>query len=132
MDAKTINLPDLVDATNHEQIFNSLRPKLAELCPIQPDLQYYICISSGTPAMHACWLMLAASGEIHAVLLHKPDERMLLPRQAPIREINPYTRFFPLICGLVESMIFKKRFCRNPSAAKVICGKKAGIRRNNT
>jgi len=56
MDAKTINLPDLVDATNHEQIFNSLRPKLAELCPIQPDIQYYICNFIGHTG-YACLLV---------------------------------------------------------------------------
>lgn len=97
IDVKIMSLPDLEDVTSHEQIFNSLRPNLAELCPIQPDLQYYISVSSGTPAMHACWLMLAASGEIHAVLLYKPDERVLLPGQSLIREINPYSRSFPLI-----------------------------------
>jgi transcriptional regulator with PAS, ATPase and Fis domain len=97
IDVRPKKLSGLEDATNHEQIFNSLRPNLAKLCPIQPDLQYYICVSSGTPAMHACWVMLAASGEIHAILLHKPDERMLRSGQSNIREINPYTRIFPLI-----------------------------------
>jgi len=132
MDVKTKNLPDLVDVTNHEQIFNSLRPKLAELCPLQPDLQYYICISSGTPAMHACWLMLAASGEIHAVLLHKPDERMLLPGQSPIREINPYNRFFPLIrqpsVNVTENIrsIDEERFQRKVKAAGII-GRSPGL-----
>jgi|GEM_PF-2530251 len=97
IDVLPVELADLMDVTSHEQIFNSLRPKLADLCSIQPDVRYFISISSGTPAMHACWLLLAASGEIQATLLHKPDDRMIGPGQPVIREIDPYTRSFPLI-----------------------------------
>lgn len=97
IDVLPVELTDLIDVTSHEQIFNSLRPKLADLCKIQPDIRYFISISSGTPAMHACWLLLAASGEIQATLLHKPDDRMIEQGQPVIREIDPYTRSFPLI-----------------------------------
>ena len=82
--------------------------------------------------MHVCWLMQAAIGEIHAVLLHKQDERMLLPRQAPIREINPYTRFFPLIrqsaVYITENMqsIDEERFQDKVMAAGII-GRPPGL-----
>jgi len=95
--AHPVELTDLTDVTSHEQIFNSLRPKLANLCLIDLNTKYFISLSSGTPAMHACWLLLAASGEIQATLLHKPDEKVIRPGQPAIREINPYTRTFPLI-----------------------------------
>ena len=36
------------------------------LGPRPPQAQYFIATASGTPQMHACWLLLAASGELPA------------------------------------------------------------------
>lgn len=46
---------------------------------------YFIAVASGTPQMHACWLLLAASGEIPAQILN-------------VRPPQFVTRERPLVC----------------------------------
>ena len=89
-------LNNLKDPTNHEMILEALRPELNRLCPFSEDWHYEISISSGTPAMHACWFMLASSGEIFATLLHK-REAGVDKGQELIRVIDPRSRSFPII-----------------------------------
>jgi hypothetical protein len=61
---KTVKLHqfDCNDVTDHNEIY----PKLISFCKLFPtskDRKYTAAISSGTPAMQACWILLAESGD---------------------------------------------------------------------
>lgn len=64
----------LEDPTDHIGIMSFLRPLMHEILNAYPDEEFYISISSGTPSMHACWLLLVADGSIpaRAVYGHPP------------------------------------------------------------
>lgn len=85
------------DPTNHEEILGSLRGSMSEILKKLSDTECYISISSGTPAMHACWILLAAGGEIPAYILHKREERFVKKGQSVISEINPRSGSFPSV-----------------------------------
>lgn len=85
------------DVTNHAEIMRHLKPCMQELSEKQDGSVYFICLSSGTPAMHACWILLAASGEIPSTILYKRDERYVTKDQPLIAEIKPVGPEFPRI-----------------------------------
>ncbi|MBM3316723.1 MAG: sigma 54-interacting transcriptional regulator [Candidatus Eisenbacteria bacterium] len=63
-----------------------LRPGSADAArPGAGAARYFIAVASGTPQMHACWLLLAASGEIPAQVLN-------------VRPPQFVTRERPLVC----------------------------------
>jgi sigma54-dependent transcription regulator len=59
----------LKDPTNYSGILRQLRMHFKRISRQHPQASYYIGVSSGTPHMHASWVLLAASGEIPARLL---------------------------------------------------------------
>lgn len=86
---------DITDPTHYPDILNALRPALATCCP--PDLgsEYNICVSPGTPQEHACWLLMAASGEITAKILQVRQLKDIGKGQPLVREIEPRGPEFP-------------------------------------
>ena len=54
----------LNDPIDYLEILNGLRNHVRNICENTADTNYYISVTSGTPQMHACWVLLAASGEI--------------------------------------------------------------------
>ncbi|NOX19002.1 MAG: hypothetical protein GXO87_12075, partial [Chlorobi bacterium] len=50
------------DVTDHNEIYEALKSFADEL-PKNENLFYAAAISSGTPAMQVCWILLAESGE---------------------------------------------------------------------
>lgn len=84
------------DPTNHGLILNALRNWWAKY-PKEPGCEYYISISSGTPAMHVAWLLLAASDEIHANVLYVRNPLYVDEGQPLVGEINPRSPDFPAI-----------------------------------
>ncbi len=67
-------LSKLTDPTDHLGILSYLRELLPGIVRDNPQASFTIALSSGTPAMHACWLLLAADGTIPARLIngHRP------------------------------------------------------------
>ena len=64
------NLDELRDPTQHIQILRYLRRLVPETMSAWPDAEFFILLSSGTPSMHACWLLLVADGTIPARLVY--------------------------------------------------------------
>lgn len=58
------------DAAHHPRILAAIRPALARLRRARPDDRYTISLLSGTPEIHACWVLLVAAGEFPARLLN--------------------------------------------------------------
>lgn|GEM_PF-817786 len=53
---------DFADVTNHNQIYTSLKSYVDKL-PKNENINYTASITSGTPAMQVCWILLGESGE---------------------------------------------------------------------
>jgi transcriptional regulator with AAA-type ATPase domain len=87
----------LKDPTNYLGILRQLRAHFKKLNAAHPDAEYFISVSSGTPHMHACWLLLAASGEIPATILQSNPPEFVPEGRSPVREIDIHQKDFPTI-----------------------------------
>lgn len=92
----------LKDPTNYLGILKQLRGHFKKLNAAHPDAEYSISVSSGTPHMHACWLLLAASGEIPATILQSTPPEFVPEGRSPVREIDIHQKDFPTITRPVD------------------------------
>jgi len=63
--------------TNYFSILKGMREHLKSICNATDKANYYVSITSGTPQMHACWVLLVASGEIPARILNVRPPRFV-------------------------------------------------------
>jgi len=96
MDVQLRQLDRLTDPTDHLGILSYLRHFLPDIVAAHTDASFTIALSSGTPAMHACWLLLAADGTIPARLIygHPPKH---VGEEYRISEVNLAATEFPHI-----------------------------------
>lgn len=87
----------LKDPTNYVGILKHLRRHISDLLKLHEEGEFFISVSSGTPHMHACWMMLAASGEIPAKLLQAQPPRFVSDPKRRVMEIDFTHPDFPLI-----------------------------------
>lgn len=92
----------LKDPTNYLGILRQLRSHFKALNAAHPDAAYSISVSSGTPHMHACWLLLAASGEIPATILQSTPPEFVPEGRSLVREIDFHQKDFPIITRPVD------------------------------
>ncbi len=85
------------DPTSYSQLLSAMRKVCRILTENKASREYFVSVASGTPAMHACWLMLTASGEIPANILYLRRPQYVQKGQPLISEINPRAREFPRI-----------------------------------
>lgn len=102
---ETIDLP-LYDPTDYIAILSGLRKNIVEICDVEPDAELYVSVASGTPQMHACWLLLSASGELPARILHIRPPKFVTKDKPLVSEIDLTSPEFPLIrtkIGYIEA-----------------------------
>jgi DNA-binding NtrC family response regulator len=87
----------IADPTSHAEIMRVLRTQWAEISAGEAHLETSISISSGTSQMHACWFLLAASGEIPGTILQVREGRFVTHKQPLITTIDPRGREMPRI-----------------------------------
>jgi transcriptional regulator with PAS, ATPase and Fis domain len=87
----------LKDPTNYLGILKQLRTHFKAISKQHPDGEFFICVSSGTPHMHASWLMLAASGEIPARILQTRAAKFVREGENRVTEIDFTNPQFPQI-----------------------------------
>ena len=87
----------LDDPTDYAAIFRSLRRHIRELTGQHPDATFSIAVASGTPQMHACWVLLAASGEIPAKILHVRPPRFVTKDKPLVAEVDLSANEFPSV-----------------------------------
>lgn len=92
----------LKDPTNYLGILRQLRGHFKTLNAAHPDAEYSISVSSGTPHMHACWLVLAASGEIPATILQSTPPEFVPEGRSLVKEIDFHQKDFPTITRPVD------------------------------
>jgi DNA-binding NtrC family response regulator len=83
---RVLDVP-LKDPTNYFGILRQLRRHFAGIHREHPEAEYAIAVASGTPQMHACWLMLAASGEIPGAILQTTPPEFVPEGGACVKEI---------------------------------------------
>jgi DNA-binding NtrC family response regulator len=85
--AQVLTLP-IEDPINYGQIIREVKKAFQRIRRENPFSEYFIATASGTPQMHASWLMLAASGQIPARILQaRPPQFVTAERQA-VEEID--------------------------------------------
>ena len=87
----------LKDPTNYLGILRQIRGHFKTIRSRHPEASYFVAVSSGTPHMHACWLMLAASGEIPATILQSIPPEFVPEGKPRVREIDLSPDDFPRI-----------------------------------
>lgn len=83
------------DPTNYFDLLSSLRSHFKVILKDHPQAEFSIGLSSGTPQIHACWLMLVASGEIPARLLKTVPPRFVEQERSLVREVDVTGDGFP-------------------------------------
>jgi transcriptional regulator with AAA-type ATPase domain len=87
----------LDDPTSYAGILDGLRACLPEIRANEENDSYYVATASGTPQMHASWLLLVASGELPARLLHIRPPRFVENGKVLVSEIDLDPSRFPVI-----------------------------------
>lgn len=96
LDVQVRNLP-LNDPTNYVAILKRLRAHIRDICDSTPQANYFIATASGTPQMHACWVLLAASGEIPAHILNVRPPRFVSKDHPLVSEVDLTSTDFPVV-----------------------------------
>lgn len=94
----------LDDPTDYFAILRGLRPHLREICEGAPNVDYFIAVASGTPQMHACWVLLAASGEIPARILNVRPPRFVSKDRPSVSDIDLTSTDFPIVRSNISSL----------------------------
>jgi DNA-binding NtrC family response regulator len=95
-EVESIDLP-LKDPTNYLGILRQLRLNFRRIHAAHPEATFAVSVSSGTPHMHASWILLAASGEIPALILQSTPPAFVPEGKSRIKEIDLSLPDFPHI-----------------------------------
>lgn len=87
----------LSDPTDYRAILSYLRKHLRAILEQHPHASYSVAVASGTPQMHAAWVLLVASGEIPAQLLHVRPPRFVTKDRPPVSEVDLTADEFPSV-----------------------------------
>ena len=91
----------LDDPTDYVAILKGLRSHLQAICDQTTHAQFFIAVASGTPQMHACWVLLTASGEIPAHILHVRPPRFVSKDRPLVSEVDLASPDFPRVRAVV-------------------------------
>ncbi len=87
----------LNDPTDYLAILTGLRRHFQEIALTYPGATYFIAVASGTPQMHACWLLLAAAGELPATLLHIRPPKFVTAERPLLEEVDLTRPGWPVV-----------------------------------
>ena len=95
----SVNVIDfkIEDPTNYLIILENLRECIPIIMESDEQMDYYISVASGTPQMHACWILLTASGEIPAHVLNVRPPKYVTKDKPRVCEIDLAARDFPTV-----------------------------------
>ena len=96
IDIEVKGLP-LEDPTDYIGILKGLRKNFEEISNNTLDAKYFISVASGTPQMHASWLLLVSSGEIPAHILHTRPPRFVTKDRPIISDVDLTLPGFPIV-----------------------------------
>jgi DNA-binding NtrC family response regulator len=94
----------LSDPTDYVAILRVLRRETTSLLEKAPDDEYFVSVASGTPQMHACWVLLTSSGELPAKILHVRPPKYVTKSAPMVSEVDLSAPEFPEV---VASMCYE-------------------------
>jgi transcriptional regulator with PAS, ATPase and Fis domain len=103
LDIEVINLV-IQDPTDYFAILKKLRLSVRNICDATPQANFFISVTSGTPQMHACWILLAASGEIPAYILNVRPPQFVSKDLPLITEVDLASTDFPTVRSKVTEI----------------------------
>ncbi len=95
----------LADPTNYRGILSQLRTHFRTINLGNPGARYSIAVSSGTPHMHASWILLAASGEIPAKVLQSSPPQFVSEGRSLVKEIDISQQEFPQVTRPMDDAV---------------------------
>jgi len=93
------------DPTDYFLILKELRKHILNICNTINKANYFVSVTSGTPQMHACWFLLASSGEIPAHILNVRPPRFVTKDKPLIEHIDLSSPEFPLVRSNISTTI---------------------------
>ncbi|TAK86132.1 MAG: sigma-54-dependent Fis family transcriptional regulator [Betaproteobacteria bacterium] len=87
----------LVDPTDYAVITKGVRDAFRSMPKSGEREEYFVSVASGTPQMHAVWILLIASGEIPARVLHVRPPRFVSRERPLVSEIDLTSSTFPTV-----------------------------------
>jgi len=94
----------LGDPTDYFAILRGLRGHIRYIVQRHRDGVFSVAVASGTPQMHACWVLLAASGEIPARILHVRPPRFVTKDRPLVSEIDLAAEDFPTVRARIAAV----------------------------
>ncbi|MCC6346305.1 MAG: sigma 54-interacting transcriptional regulator [Nitrospirales bacterium] len=88
---------NLADPTNYQEIFRGLKAHLHRIIEDFASARFFVAVASGTPHMHACWVLLTASGEIPARILHVRPPHFVTKQHPLVTEVDLSSHEFPTV-----------------------------------
>lgn len=85
------------DPTDYGQILQGFRHHIPDIIKGLDSPQFFVAVASGTPQMHACLLLLVASGEMPARILHVRPPRFVTRERPLVSEIDVASSLFPVV-----------------------------------
>ena len=85
------------DPTNYFTILKELREHIKDICNSADNANYFVAVTSGTPQMHACLVLLVASGEIPAHIINVRPPRFVTKEKPLIDDIDLSSPEFPSV-----------------------------------
>jgi transcriptional regulator with AAA-type ATPase domain len=101
-----VEVRDLVlqDPTDYFVILKELRVNVRKICDDTPQANFFISVTSGTPQMHSCWILLAACGEIPACILNVRPQQFVSKEFPLITEVDLTSPDFPIVRSRVSGI----------------------------
>ena len=87
----------LPDPTDYAAILTRLRGLLARRLPVWGAANLYVSVASGTPQMHAAWVLLVAGGELPARVLHTRPPQFVTVETPAVQEVAFEGPSFPTV-----------------------------------
>jgi hypothetical protein len=79
---------DIDDPIDYLSILAAIRRGFEGIRPEHPGARFFISTASGTPQMHAAWLLLASSSEVPAVILQTRPPRFVTTDRPAVEEVD--------------------------------------------
>ena len=97
--ATDVEILDIVldDPTDYLAILRGLRKHVGVIQEKFSNASLYVAVASGTPQMHACWVLLTGAGEIPARLLHVRPPKFVAKERPLVTEIDMTSPEFPIV-----------------------------------
>ncbi len=85
------------DPTHYRKLLSGIREYLPRIMEEFSSAKFFIAVASGTPQMHACWVLLASSGEIPARILHIRPPKFVTKESPIVSEVDLTHKDFPTV-----------------------------------